>query len=156
MKKYNLTKNQKVLTEIKKIIFNPEYQKLKNYKHHKNISTYVHSIRVAYLSYCFYKTFKLKINETELIKSALLHDLYFYDWHDKSNNIHFHGLKHPKTAVKNAKKIFNITNREIKHIKYHMFPLTLLPPITKEGWIIWICDKLATIKDIRKSPKNRT
>ena len=156
MKKYNLNKNPELLTEIKRIITNQEYKKKSSNKHHKNISTYVHSIRVAYLSYCFYKTFNLKINEKELIRSALLHDLYFYDWHDKNNGIRFHGLKHPKTAVLNSKNIFNITKQEIKHMKNHMFPLTLLPPTTKEGWIICICDKIATIKDIRKSPKNWT
>lgn len=151
MKKYNINEDKIIKDEINKIINNSEYKKLINYRHHKNTSTYVHSIRVAYYCYCFIKKFNIKINKKELIKAALLHDLYFYDWHDKNNNIHFHGLKHPKTAITNAKIYFNISKREIRHMKHHMFPLTLLPPTTKEGWIICICDKLAAIKEYKKA-----
>ncbi|MDE7101153.1 MAG: HD domain-containing protein [Anaeroplasmataceae bacterium] len=146
--------------EIKKIINTKHFISLKNYPHHGNISIYTHAIKVAYLSYSFSIKHHLKVNYQELIRSALLHDLYFYDWHDKNNGIHLHGLFHPAKAVKNAKSLFHISKREARHMAHHMFPLTLIPPTTKEGWIICYCDKVAAhldykaIKKRKKSQKN--
>ncbi len=96
---------------IKNYIYEKNFLKLKNYKHHGNISTYSHVIKVAYISYCYAVKKNLKINRLELILAALFHDLYFYDWHDKNNGIHFHGLFHPHKAVINATNIYGISKR---------------------------------------------
>lgn len=137
------------LNEIKKIIYTKDYLELKKYNHHGKISTYSHSIKVAYLAFYFAKKRNLKINYEELIRSALLHDLYFYDWHDRHNGVHLHGLFHPKKAVNNATRLYNINKREKRNMAHHMFPLTLIPPTTKAGWIICLCDKLATSRDYK-------
>lgn len=134
---------------IKNYIYTKEFLKLKNYKHHGNISTYSHAIKVAYLSYSYAVKKKLKINKFELILAALFHDLYFYDWHDKNNGVHFHGLFHPHKAVKNATNIFNISKKIKRHMAHHMFPLTLIPPTTKEGWLICFFDKAAAKTDYK-------
>lgn len=141
------------LSEINKIIFTENFQRLKQYYHHATISTYAHAIKVALLSYEFAKEHKWKINEKELIRAALLHDLYFYDWHDKHNGIHLHGLFHPKLAAKNATELYQITKKEKRHMIHHMFPLTPLPPTTKEGWIICYCDKKAARSDYKAIKK---
>ncbi len=149
--KFKLAEKDKefFLQEIKKIIYTPSFMELKHYHHHGSISIYTHVIKVAYYSFCYVKKHQQKINEVELIRSALLHDLYFYDWHDSHNGVHLHGLFHPAKAVKNAKKLYNITTREARHMAHHMFPLTLIPPTTREGWIICICDKKAAHSDYK-------
>ncbi len=149
--RYQLPKEQKdfFFKEIKKIIYNEEYLKLKNYYHHGTISTYTHAIKVTYLAYCFAVKHNIKLDHRELIRAALLHDLYFYDWHKQGKGIHLHGLFHPKRAVKNAQRLFSITKNEKRHMAHHMFPLTLIPPTTKAGWIICLCDKLAARSDYK-------
>ncbi|MCM1131486.1 MAG: HD domain-containing protein [Roseburia sp.] len=134
---------------IKEIIYTNDFLKLKQYRHHGNISTYTHVIKVAYMSFRYAVKHYKKINKKELIRAALLHDLYFYDWHDKNNGVHLHGLFHPKKAVINAKSLYHITKREQRHMAHHMFPLTLIPPTTKEGWIICIFDKIAARSDYK-------
>lgn len=149
--KYKLTKKeyQFFLNEIQKIIYTEPYIDLKNYPHHGTISIYVHAIKVAYLSYYYAIRHHSKVNHQELILAALLHDLYFYNWHSKKNGIHLHGLFHPAKAVKNAKKYYLVKPRIIRHMAHHMFPLTLIPPTTKEGWIICLCDKKASLSDYK-------
>ena len=145
-----LEKNQNFFFQtINEIIYTEPFLKLKNFRHHGNITTYTHVIKVAYMSYCYAVKYKWKINYDELIRSALLHDLYFYDWHDKKNGVHLHGLFHPKKAVKNAQQLYHITKREKRHMAHHMFPLTLIPPTTKEGWLICIFDKVAATSDYK-------
>ncbi|MDE5714841.1 MAG: hypothetical protein K2I42_01790 [Anaeroplasmataceae bacterium] len=121
--------------------------RLKLYFHHGTITTYTHVIKVAYLSYLYARRKRINLNYEELIRSALLHDLYFYDWHDKHNGVHLHGLFHPAKAVKNAKRLYNINHNEQRNMAHHMFPLTLIPPTTRAGWIICIFDKIAARKD---------
>lgn len=149
--KYILPKNDKnyFFTIIKNFIYTKEFLKLKKFNHHGNISTYSHTIKVAYRCYCFAVKMNIKINRYELIVAALLHDLYFYDWHDKNNGVHLHGLFHPRKAIINATNIYNISKRIKRHMAHHMFPLTLIPPTTKEGWLICIFDKAAAISDYR-------
>lgn len=150
-KKFELAKEDQdfFFKEIKKIIFTDDYLKLKNYRHHGNITTYSHSIKVAYLAYLKAKKKKLKINYQELIRAALLHDLYFYDWHDRNNGVHLHGLFHPKKAANNAKRLYNINKNERRHMIHHMFPLTLIPPTTRAGWLICLSDKKAASLDYK-------
>lgn len=149
--KFKLPESEKnfFFQTIKEIIYTQEFLKLKQFRHHGNITIYTHVIKVAYMSFCYAVKHHKKINKRELIRSALLHDLYFYDWHDKNNGIHLHGLFHPKKAVKNAKQLYNISKREQRHMAHHMFPLTLIPPTTKEGWIICIFDKVAARSDYK-------
>ncbi len=149
--KYKLSEKEKkyFFTTIENYIYTEDFLKLKKYKHHGNISTYSHVIKVAYRSYCYAIKKKLKINKQELIIAALFHDLYFYDWHDKNNGVHLHGLFHPHKAVINATKIYNISKKIKRHMAHHMFPLTLIPPTTKEGWIICLFDKVAAVSDYK-------
>ena len=149
--KYTLPKEEKqfFFQTINEIIYTENFLKLKEFKHHGNISIYTHVIKVAYLSFCYAIKKHKKVHKRELIRAALLHDLYFYDWHDKHNGIHLHGLFHPKKAVKNAKALYHISKPEQRHMAHHMFPLTLIPPTTKEGWIICIFDKVAARSDYK-------
>ena len=136
---------------IIKIISTPEYQTMKNHRHHIKTNTYSHSIKVAYLCYKFHKKFNMKINLTSLIRGALLHDYYLYDWHIKTKDTKWHGFKHPKRAYNNAIRDYaNINKIEKDIILHHMFPLTIIPPKTKEGWIVCIMDKIAAISDYLK------
>lgn len=145
-----LEKEQKFFFQIiNEIIYKEPFIRLKSFRHHGNITTYTHVIKVAYMSYCYAVKHHWKINRRELIRAALFHDLYFYDWHDRHNGVHFHGYFHPKKAVKNAIRLYHISSREKRHMAHHMFPLTLIPPTTKEGWLICIFDKVAAKSDYK-------
>lgn len=155
--KFKLNESNKkfFIEEIKKIIYTEPFLELKKYPHHGTIPIYTHVIKVAYFSYRYAMKHQIHINEQELIRSALLHDLYFYDWHDRHNGIHLHGLFHPAKAIQNAKRLYHISPKEVRHMAHHMFPLTLIPPTTKEGWIICYCDKLAAHSDYKALKKRK-
>ncbi len=74
----------------------------------------------------------------------MLHDLFLYDWHThaKKTGDRFHGLTHPKTALKNASKFFELNEIEKDIIYNHMWPVTFFRiPKTKEGFITTLTDK---------------
>lgn len=70
--------------EIKEIISHKEVQKMQGYRQHGGTTTYAHSLNVALYSYILSKKFNLKIQEKQLLRGAMLHDFYLYDWHDKT------------------------------------------------------------------------
>ena len=124
----------------KPIIVTKEFKQLKKYIHHAKHTCYRHVISVAYIAYKMAYN-KKNINLESLIKVALLHDYYLYDWHDK-NHKRPHGFTHPFTAAKNASRDFKLNQVEIKAIQTHMWPLTLFHiPTSRIGWIVCIADK---------------
>lgn len=123
------------------------FLELKKYNHHGSISIYDHCIAVAEKSYRYVLDHNLTLDETSLIRGALLHDYYFYDWHKKDRSHRLHGIHHPKTALKNAMEDFQLTETEKDIISHHMFPLTGKMPQTPEGRIVCMMDKLCAVGD---------
>lgn len=126
---------------------------LNKYTQHGNTSIFKHSRDVAFMSYkmgsFFQNKFNAKIDYKDLIQACYMHDLFMYDWHEKSDWHKLHGFTHPQTAASNAEKYCNANDKVQSLIKSHMWPLTLTKiPKNKEAWILCLCDKCATIIEV--------
>lgn len=122
------------------IVTHENFQKLKNYIAHGKVTVFEHCLNVAKLSFAMATT-QNDLDINSIIRGALLHDYYQYDWH-KNPPFTFHGFKHPKIALKNAKKDFTLNKKEENIIRSHMFPLTIFHfPKSKEARIVSSCDK---------------
>jgi uncharacterized membrane protein len=132
----------------KDIYTHDEFMKLKLHQHH-NSSIYDHVMDVSYFSYRACKF--LKLDYRSAARGALLHDFFLYDWrnHDVPDlpAEKFHGIEHPKIAVANAKKHFNLNDIEEDIIRKHMWPLTLVPPKYKESFIVSFADTYLASKE---------
>lgn len=122
-----------------------------SFTQHGNTSCLKHSIAVAYYSFKIAKILGKKyFSIKELVRGALLHDYFLYDWHKKP--IHekngLHGFSHPLTAWQNAKNEFKLTARETDIIKNHMFPLTIKPPRCRESVIVTLVDKYCSTYEV--------
>ena len=127
---------------------------------HGTTSIYRHSLNVAYTSLWMMERWQIRLEPKSLVRGALLHDYFLYDWHNPDNGHRLHGFSHPYTSLKNAKRDYSITKREADIIVKHMFPLTIVPPQTKEAWIVCLADKICageeTIKGIRKRKRRKS
>lgn len=133
------------------ILWHPQFLELKKYIQHGNTTCYDHSINVAF--YCFVKAKKKnrkkkKINIESLVRGALLHDLFLYDWHAKGREFRFHGFRHPRIAHGNAKKLFELNEIEENIILSHMWPLTITRfPKYRESRMVAFYDKIVSMKE---------
>ena len=135
---------RKILNEI---IDTSKYKMSKKFIQHGNTSVYMHSVRVAYISCYIAERYNLKVDFDSLIMGALLHDYFLYDWHEKRKGHHFHGFTHPGTALKNAEKEYELGDIERNIISRHMFPLTVVPPMCREAWLVCLADKYCAVKE---------
>ena len=94
----------------------------------------------------------ISCSEKDLIRGALLHDYFLYDWHDKNraNYQKLHGFYHPGIALRNAEKEYRLSPREKDIIKKHMWPLTIVPPRCREAWIVTTADKYCSLLETLK------
>lgn len=148
--------NELKLSEERQQLFNfvlSELEQEGNLAHEKNAiqhgltTVYEHSVGVAGAGLKLAEFFHLKVNEKALIRGALLHDYFLYDWHIKRKGHHFHGFTHPATALRNAEKEYNLGDIERNIISRHMFPLTIVPPMCREAWLVCLADKYCAVKE---------
>lgn len=134
--------------EVRQVCSFSRMNKSRTFYQHGKINIYVHSLRVAYICYYWVKKYHLHVDEKALIRGALLHDYFLYDWHDKEHeHKRPHGFFHPSAALCNAKQDFILTRKEENIIQRHMFPLTLIPPGCKEAWLVCMADKVCSTRE---------
>lgn len=112
-----------------------------NAMQHGSTSVYEHSVNVAYKSLLLVENYRLPVDKQSLVRGALLHDYFLYDWHQKDSSHRLHGFRHPKTALGNAQRDYHLNWKEKNIIARHMFPLIPVPPQCREAWIVCLADK---------------
>lgn len=131
---------------IKELIQNETVKSMKNFIQHCTTNCYEHCYRVSY--YCYKISKKCGWDYKSATRGAMLHDLFLYDWRErKDGRKGFHAFTHGKTACDNACKLFKLNEKEKEMIKRHMFPLTIIPPKSKEGILLTFVDKYCALTE---------
>lgn len=149
-------KHQEFYDLICDIVRSEEFRQMKRYRHHIKSNARDHSIKVAYLCYRYHKKHSPDIDLGEFVRGALLHDYYLYDWHDHTPDTRYHGFAHPRRALNNALRRYpDLTDAQKDMILHHMFPLTPVPPRTRQGWLLWFYDKVAAVSDYTRGRRKK-
>ncbi len=149
---YRLAKD--LFTRGKSIILSPEAQVMKRFTQHGETTVFEHCVAVAkyslLIAYSLEKLFRIEIDKDSLVRGALLHDYFLYDWHEKGQGRRFHGFTHPGVALKNADRDFDLNEIEKDIIVKHMFPLTPFLPSHRESFIVSLADKWCALAETFK------
>ena len=105
----------------------------------------------------------MRLSESEttwVVRAALLHDFFGYDWHGERFRrylSHFSGVHRIAPArtgsftatsqPDRAKHTFGLSERECEAIARHMFPLAAMPR-TRIAWIVTVADKAVASKEM--------
>lgn len=130
---------------IDELAENSSLKKTMEYIQHGDTSCFLHSVAVAYYSARISERLGIRCCRDDLVRGALLHDYFLYDWHDGKKERMIHGFTHPAAALKNADRDFELSGTERDIIKKHMFPLTVVPPMCTEAWIVCCVDKACSL-----------
>lgn len=137
-------KDKDFMALVGHLIRHPRFQKLDSITQHHYSTRMEHSINVAYSSYKIAKKFDW--DEKATARGGLLHDFFYYDWRDTKFN-KGHAWVHPRIAVKNARKLTELSKKEEDIILKHMWGATIAPPVYKEGYIVTMVDKYWAVKE---------
>ena len=119
----------------------------KGFLQHGQISVFEHSYMVALLCVELALFCRVRMDMRALVRGALLHDYFLYDWHDKDESHKWHGFIHAKRALRNAECDFELSDIERNMIKAHMFPMNLVLPRYRESVLLCIADKICATKE---------
>lgn len=138
--------DEEYMTCIQDLIYHEEVKSLEKFVQHKNTDRLQHSLSVSYKSFHICK--KLGLDHVSAARGGLLHDFFHYDWREKEKSYEgMHGFAHPKIALENASKHFELNHRERDIIVKHMWPLTITIPKYKEAWVIIAVDKYCAVTE---------
>lgn len=131
------------------ILSSRNFRRTREHIQHGNVTVNSHVMNVARYSLALSERLHIRCCQRELVRGALLHDYFLYDWHrpDPEHPHKLHGFYHPGTALRNALKEYRLTNREKDIIKNHMWPLTIKPPCCREAWIVTAADKWCSLME---------
>ncbi len=143
---------QKLIHHGEDILRSEGFRRSDKHMQHGDVSVMKHSISVAKTALKLSRKLGVRVSEKDLVRGALLHDYFGYDWHGKKVGLKeilqfykMHGFTHPSTALHNAERDFKLTDRQRDIIKKHMWPLTVKPPMCKEAWIVTLADKYVSL-----------
>lgn len=152
--------NNEYLSHVSDILDHREFKKLREIRHHDS-NVFNHVLRVSYLAYKICK--RMGFNDREAARGALLHDFFLYDWKIKGERPYdrgFHGLKHARVALNNARIHFELSPVEEDIIVKHMWPLNARPPRYREALIVSFLDKYVASRElinlVRKSKRMKS
>jgi uncharacterized protein len=125
----------------------PEVQRLRSYRHHRT-NRYEHTMRVARWSFRVARC--LGLDERSAARGAVLHDLFF---HDKSCRPEgYEGsafVRHPEEAVRNARSLTQLTEKEEDIIRSHMWPVSPRHiPHSAEAVLVNLVDDVVSVRDL--------
>lgn len=139
--------HRQIRQDASDILKSRNFRRTKEYIQHGNMTVNAHVMNVARYSLLLNEKLHVQCNRRALVRGALLHDYFLYDWHipDRNNSHRLHGFYHPGIALKNAAREYRLTDKEKDIIKKHMWPLTVIPPGCREAWVVTTADKWCSL-----------
>lgn len=131
---------------LEDILQNDTVREMQNFRHHYSTTCFDHCFKVALYNYIICK--KLHIDYISATRAGMLHDLFLYDWRipDPSRK-KLHAFHHPRTALDNSLKLFDLNQVEQDIILKHMWPITIIPPRYVESYITTFVDKYCALEE---------
>ena len=148
----NTQDNIEYIQIISEIFNNSTVQQMDNFRQHYDSTCLEHCLEVSYISYKICK--KLGLDYVSAARAGLLHDLFLYDWRRSKKELNlstYHAFIHPKIALENSLKLFNLNEKEQDIIVIHMWPVTFFHfPKYMESFIITLVDKYSALKSSKE------
>ena len=132
------------------------YAEMKRFYSHSDITVHDHCIAVATRAFEKASRHPHRYDMRALVRGALLHDYYLYDWHDPNKGFRWHGFKHHRFALENAMRDFELSKKEQNIIYSHMFPLTFwCLPRCREAITVTLADKRVAFDETMKKYRDK-
>lgn len=132
---------------VQDLLDSQEVQSMRNIRHHPGMTCFDHSVFVSYVAFRLARRWNL--DYMAAARAGLLHDLYLYDAHDKTQYEGNQCFAHPVAALKNARALCGeLSPKEENIIISHMWPLSKRMPKYKEALVVNLADKVCATVEV--------
>lgn len=151
--KSKILNDSSFLNIVDDILNNKCFDELKYIEQH-GTTRYLHSLKVAHLSYKIAK--RLGLDYVATARAGLLHDFYNEKKEEKTflGKLRLCIVDHAELASINSKELFKISSKEDNIIKSHMFPFGKTLPKHKESFIVDLVDDIIATKEFGRKYRN--
>ena len=115
-----------------------------SFRQHGDVSVALHCFLAAVVCVRLARALALRVDTRALVRGALLHDYFLYDWHDPDPSHRLHGFRHAGFALRNAGRDFSLGPIERNMIASHMLPMNLVLPRFRESLLLCLADKICS------------
>lgn len=115
-----------------------------SFRQHGDVSVALHCFFAAVVCVRLARALALRVDTRALVRGALLHDYFLYDWHDPDPSHRLHGFRHAGFALRNAGRDFSLGPIERNMIASHMFPMNPVLPRFRESLLLCLADKICS------------
>ena len=119
--------------------------------HHRTGNVALHSLNVAKES-CrlafWLNRHGADINVKDAVCSSLLHDIGMTEKHVFHSRSWKKAYTHPIRGAEVAKNEYRTNSVQENAIRRHMWPICIVPPKHKEGWVVLAADKICSVKEL--------
>lgn len=141
----------KILEYGKGILNSDVFRRTSAQTHHLHSTLFDHTINVCVMSILLSSKLEKrgeKVNEKDLVQAALCHDLGMVSRDSKYKGTLDSWKRHPQESARIARTLVPDMSRETEEmILSHMWPVSGPRPDTKEGRLLCIADKYASMAD---------
>lgn len=146
---WNFKYKEEYMTCVHDVDAHPDVQSMRLLPQHKEgVSTYDHSVLVAYSSFRICRA--LGLDARSAARGGLLHDLFLYNWQERQGaGLRDHVLNHPRYALEHAETRFALNDTERDVIATHMWPVTPTKFYhRRESFVVSCMDKLCALAEL--------
>lgn len=117
------------------------------------MTRYEHCLSVSYIALELADKLRANVDRRSMVRGALLHDFFMYDWHDPGNLRLMHGFTHAKEALQNAQKEFELNDIERDVTKSTCFREYRGFRAIKETVLVSAADKISAVLETMHNAK---
>ena len=146
----------------KDILQSDRFAKAAQVPHHLRSNIAAHSIRTAQYALALAKWLNhhhITVSEADVVRTALLHDIGMTEDRVFRSPPPLKAYTHPWRGSHIGRDEFRLKQRHVHAIRRHMWPICILPPANRIGWIVLAADKycshLELKRDLRKILKRK-
>lgn len=142
----NIVNQNSYLVCVEDLLSTQQVSSMKQWRHHFSVTTYDHSLFVSYVAFRLAR--RWHCDHLMAARMGLLHDLYLYNGHAPSINPVSQCFDHPVAAVRNARALIAMSEKEENIIVSHMWPLAKTMPHSREALIVNLADKICATLEV--------
>ena len=136
------------------ILRSPTMDQERTIPQHGSTTCYDHSVAVTLCSIRLAQKWGWDVDWRSLVRGALLHDYFLYNWREHNRDHKLRGFCHARKAMENAQRDFGLNPLEANIIHRHMFPLNPTPPKYKESVVVTCADKICATREVWDCVRN--